>query len=74
MPCSPDRDSGRWKMDPEETQKRRELFYEIFTYDLWQVTLTLNLWFAICPNAVLELDIWKTPFTFAHPYRLQIPI
>lgn len=30
------RDSGRWKLDPAETQKRRELFYEIFTYDSWQ--------------------------------------
>ncbi|KAJ2923910.1 hypothetical protein H1R20_g13194, partial [Candolleomyces eurysporus] len=31
-----DRDSGKWKLDPEETQKRRELFYEILTYDSWQ--------------------------------------
>ncbi|TEB21845.1 hypothetical protein FA13DRAFT_1819353 [Coprinellus micaceus] len=30
------RDSGKWKLDPEETQKRRELFYEILTYDMWQ--------------------------------------
>ncbi|KAF5336144.1 hypothetical protein D9611_006191 [Ephemerocybe angulata] len=30
------RDSGKWKLDPEETQKRRELFYEILTYDSWQ--------------------------------------
>ncbi|TFK25635.1 hypothetical protein FA15DRAFT_668330 [Coprinopsis marcescibilis] len=30
------RDSGKWKLEPEETQKRRELFYEILTYDSWQ--------------------------------------
>ncbi|KIM44896.1 hypothetical protein M413DRAFT_442869 [Hebeloma cylindrosporum] len=30
------RDSGKWKMDPVETQKRRELFWELFTYDSWQ--------------------------------------
>lgn len=30
------RDSGKWKLDPVETQKRRELFYEIVTYDSWQ--------------------------------------
>ncbi|KAJ7453960.1 hypothetical protein B0H11DRAFT_265925 [Mycena galericulata] len=31
-----DRDSGRWKVDPIETQRRRELFWELFTYDSWQ--------------------------------------
>ncbi|KXN81523.1 hypothetical protein AN958_04460 [Leucoagaricus sp. SymC.cos] len=30
------RDSGRWKVDPAETQRRRELFWELFTYDSWQ--------------------------------------
>ncbi|KNZ80133.1 hypothetical protein J132_07123 [Termitomyces sp. J132] len=30
------RDSGRWKVDSLETQHRRELFWEIFTYDSWQ--------------------------------------
>ncbi|KAF8159762.1 fungal-specific transcription factor domain-containing protein [Crassisporium funariophilum] len=30
------RDSGRWKVDPLETQRRRELFWELFTYDSWQ--------------------------------------
>lgn len=33
----PDRDSGRWQgVDPVETQRRRELFWELFTYDSWQ--------------------------------------
>lgn len=31
-----DRDSGRWKVDGVETQRRRELFWELFTYDSWQ--------------------------------------
>ncbi|EAU90145.2 hypothetical protein CC1G_05683 [Coprinopsis cinerea okayama7 len=31
-----DRDSGRWKVNAEETQRRRELFWELFTYDSWQ--------------------------------------
>ncbi|RDB15770.1 putative transcriptional regulatory protein C1F7.11c [Hypsizygus marmoreus] len=30
------RDSGKWNLDPEETHKRRELFYELLTYDSWQ--------------------------------------
>ncbi|KIL65536.1 hypothetical protein M378DRAFT_10667 [Amanita muscaria Koide BX008] len=30
------RDSGRWHIDSGETQKRRELFHELFTYDYWQ--------------------------------------
>lgn len=30
------RDSGRWKVDGVETQRRRELFWELFTYDSWQ--------------------------------------
>ncbi|KAJ7576797.1 hypothetical protein C8J56DRAFT_971614 [Mycena floridula] len=35
------RDSGRWKdVDPIETQRRRELFWELFTYDSWQCFTT----------------------------------
>ncbi|KLO13295.1 hypothetical protein SCHPADRAFT_904359 [Schizopora paradoxa] len=30
------RDSSRWKLGPEETQKRRALFWEIYVYDSWQ--------------------------------------
>ncbi|KAJ7460579.1 fungal-specific transcription factor domain-containing protein [Mycena latifolia] len=30
------RDSNRWKLDPEETHRRRCLLYEIYTYDSWQ--------------------------------------
>lgn len=30
------RDSGKWKLDPDETYRRRCLLYEIYTYDSWQ--------------------------------------
>ncbi|KAL5492320.1 hypothetical protein ACEPAI_3767 [Sanghuangporus weigelae] len=30
------RDSTRWKLSPEETKLRRELFWEIYVYDSWQ--------------------------------------
>ncbi|KAF8801279.1 hypothetical protein BYT27DRAFT_7235766 [Phlegmacium glaucopus] len=30
------RDSGKWNLDPEQTQKRRNLFCELLTYDSWQ--------------------------------------
>ncbi|KAF7309613.1 Fungal-trans domain-containing protein [Mycena indigotica] len=29
------RDSGRWKVDVVETQRRRELFWELYVYDSW---------------------------------------
>ena len=32
-----DRDSTRWNLDADETQKRRELMWEIYVYDSWQV-------------------------------------
>ncbi|KAG5645716.1 hypothetical protein DXG03_005411 [Asterophora parasitica] len=30
------RDGNGWNLPPEETKKRRELFYELLTYDSWQ--------------------------------------
>lgn len=32
-----DRDSGKWNLGLEETYRRRSLFWEIYTYDSWQV-------------------------------------
>ena len=32
------RDSARWKLAPQEVQKRRSLFWEIFITDCWQVS------------------------------------
>ncbi|KAF8498708.1 fungal-specific transcription factor domain-containing protein [Russula emetica] len=34
--CGLHRDSGRWGLDPDETFRRRALFWEIYTYDSWQ--------------------------------------
>jgi hypothetical protein len=31
-----DRDTGRWKLDLNETQRRREVFWELYVYDSWQ--------------------------------------
>jgi len=32
-----DRDSSKWRdVDPAETQRRRQTFWELFTYDSWQ--------------------------------------
>lgn len=30
------RDTGKWNVDPIETQRRRECFWELFVYDSWQ--------------------------------------
>lgn len=35
-PIPVDRDTGRWKLDPSETQRRREIFWELYVYDSWQ--------------------------------------
>ncbi|KAF9059491.1 hypothetical protein BDP27DRAFT_1407611 [Rhodocollybia butyracea] len=35
------RDSGRWKgVEMDEAQRRRQLFWEVFTYDSWQCLLS----------------------------------
>jgi hypothetical protein len=30
------RDTARWKLDASETQRRREVFWELYVYDSWQ--------------------------------------
>jgi hypothetical protein len=37
-----DRDTGRWKLDLTETQRRREVFWELFVYDSWQARMLLT--------------------------------
>lgn len=32
-----DRDSGRWKLPQDETEKRRRLFWEVYLLDMWLV-------------------------------------
>lgn len=39
-----DRDTGRWKLDPSETQRRRETFWELYVYDSWQARRLLLTW------------------------------
>ncbi|KAG6916551.1 hypothetical protein DXG01_006377 [Tephrocybe rancida] len=51
------RDSGRWKVDTQETQHRRELFWELFTYDSWQC-----LTFGRPPSFALPHVDSKLPF------------
>ncbi|KAG6810864.1 hypothetical protein H0H92_010020 [Tricholoma furcatifolium] len=51
------RDSGRWKVDSTETQHRRELFWELFTYDSWQC-----LTFGRPPSFALPHVDTKLPF------------
>lgn len=39
-----DRDIRKWRVDAEQSQQseqRRDLFYEVFTFDSWQVRSTL---------------------------------
>ncbi|KAK2465637.1 hypothetical protein APHAL10511_002181 [Amanita phalloides] len=52
------RDSVRWNLDPEDTQKRRKLFYEVYTYDLWQ-----SLTFGRPPSFSLVHVDCKFPFS-----------
>lgn len=35
-----DRDAGRWKVDDKEIGRRRQAFWELYVYDLWQVSKT----------------------------------
>lgn len=35
-----DRDAGRWKVDNKEIERRRQAFWELYVYDLWQVSVT----------------------------------
>jgi len=37
-----DRDSARWKMDPQAVQKRRNLFWETFAADVSHVSMTIG--------------------------------
>ncbi|KAH9989851.1 fungal-specific transcription factor domain-containing protein [Russula vinacea] len=61
--CGLHRDSGRWGLDPEETSRRRSLFWEIYTYDSWQ-----SLTYGRPPsfsNGEMEMgfQLWKYRFS-----------
>ena len=36
-----ERDSAPWNLDPQEVQRRRALFWEMYTWDSWAVSSTL---------------------------------
>jgi len=57
-----DRDIGKWKANPQQAQKRRELFFELVTYDSWQVSSfqTFLFLFHTLIFIFTELDIWST--------------
>ena len=42
MTSCTDRDSARWNMDPITVQKRRNLFWEVFSADVSHVSLTIR--------------------------------
>ncbi|KAI0065622.1 hypothetical protein BV25DRAFT_1906166 [Artomyces pyxidatus] len=52
------RDTGRWKIEATETQRRRELFWELFVYDSWQC-----LTFGRPPAFVMPQVDCKMPYT-----------
>lgn len=36
-----ERDSAGWNLPPEEVQRRRNMFWELYTYDAWTVSQSL---------------------------------
>jgi hypothetical protein len=56
-----DRDSDRWNMDAVDSQRRRETFWELFTYDSWQVRWLLR-WFDVTLKYVYPQSL-----TFGRP-------
>jgi hypothetical protein len=62
------RDSGRWKgVELEEAQRRRQFFWELFTYDSWQCFT-----FARPPSFALPHIDCRMPFANSDPSEDQI--
>ncbi|KAF9078131.1 fungal-specific transcription factor domain-containing protein [Rhodocollybia butyracea] len=62
------RDSGRWKgVEMDEAQRRRQLFWEVFTYDSWQCFT-----FARPPSFALPHIDCKMPYSNMDPGEDQI--
>ncbi|KAI0272650.1 fungal-specific transcription factor domain-containing protein [Gloeopeniophorella convolvens] len=69
------RDTGRWKLDAHETQRRREVFWELYVYDSWQCltfgrppTFTMaqvdcKMPFATDPSIDDAFNAWKHRFS-----------
>jgi hypothetical protein len=63
-----DRDSGRWKVDPIETQRRRELFWEVGTMP---VLLLLFTFAAIHVRLLAMSNLWPPDVVRPRTRRLQ---
>jgi hypothetical protein len=62
-----DRDTGRWKLDLNETQRRREVFWELYVYDSWQASMQLGASISINVHFIQCLTFGRPPaFTTAH--------
>lgn len=70
-----DRDPSKWGVDQKETLRRRELFWELYTYDSWQVSgnrcmCNIECWLIL----VTVLDIWTSANILSITYRLQVTL
>ena len=70
--CDTDRDPSKWGVDQKETLRRRELFWELYTYDSWQVSrngyrCNIERWVTI----IAVLDVRTSTVILSITYRLQ---
>ncbi|KAI0305952.1 hypothetical protein B0F90DRAFT_1623878 [Multifurca ochricompacta] len=64
---SVNRDTGRWKLDAPETQRRREVFWELYVYDSWQASSSLRAEISTYVYRAQCLTFGRPPaFTTAH--------
>jgi Fungal specific transcription factor domain len=74
-----DRDTGRWKLDLNETERRREVFWELYVYDSWQASMYLRASISINVHFIQCLTFGRPPaFTTAHvdckmPFQGEAP-
>ena len=75
-----DRDTGRWKLDLNETLRRREVFWELYVYDSWQASMHLRVSISINEHFTQCLTFGRPPaFTTAHvdckmPFQGEPPV
>jgi len=54
-----ERDSAGWNLDADEVQRRRILFWEIYTCESWSVSVTM--WYANGPCLHLSAECCAWP-------------
>ncbi|KAH9993678.1 hypothetical protein BJV74DRAFT_770718 [Russula compacta] len=59
---SVNRDTSRWKLDASETERRREVFWELYVYDSWQASKYYCLTFGRPPAFTTAHVDCKMPF------------